>query len=86
MGGELFDSRITRCPTFGSFKTVQDVHFWLRGELTPSPGTHRLVEAVGLVRGTTGSLNCLGEVCSDKQLTVSDELSEGKTLRCTGVL
>jgi len=44
VGGELFDSRITRCPTFGPFKTVQDFHFWLRDELTPAGAKHNIEE------------------------------------------
>ncbi|CZT25430.1 uncharacterized protein RCC_11162 [Ramularia collo-cygni] len=36
VGGSLYDSRITRCPRFGPFKTIQDFHFWLRDELRPS--------------------------------------------------
>lgn len=31
--GSLFDSRITRCPRFGPFKTIQAFHLWLRDEL-----------------------------------------------------
>jgi serine/threonine protein kinase len=42
VGGELFDSRISRCPTFGPFKTIQDFHFWLRDGLTPSGAKHNI--------------------------------------------
>lgn len=42
LGGELFDSRISRCPTFGPFKTIQDFHFWLRDELDPSGARHNI--------------------------------------------
>jgi hypothetical protein len=44
LGGELFDSRITRCPTFGPFKTIQDFHFWLRDGLTPTAGAKHNIE------------------------------------------
>lgn len=44
VGGELFDSRITRCPTFGPFKTIQDFHFWLRDGLTPAAGARHNIE------------------------------------------
>jgi hypothetical protein len=44
LGGELFDSRITRCPTFGPFETIQDFHFWLRDGLTPSAGAKHNIE------------------------------------------
>ena len=42
LGGELFDTRISRCPTFGPFKTVQDFHFWLRDGLIPSGAKHNV--------------------------------------------
>jgi serine/threonine protein kinase len=42
LGGELLDSRISRCPTFGPFKTVQDFHFWLRDGLTLSGAKHNV--------------------------------------------
>jgi serine/threonine protein kinase len=44
LGGELFDSRITRCPTFGPFKTIQDFHFSLRDGLTPTAGAKHNIE------------------------------------------
>jgi serine/threonine protein kinase len=45
IGGELFDSRISRCPTFGPFKTVRDFHFWLRDGLTPSGAKHNIEDS-----------------------------------------
>ncbi|KAI1160665.1 kinase-like domain-containing protein [Nemania serpens] len=36
VGGSLYDSRIPRGnPRFGPFKTIQEFHFWLRGDLKP---------------------------------------------------
>lgn len=36
-GGSLRDSRIPRsCPRFGSFRTIQEFHLWLREDLQPS--------------------------------------------------
>ncbi|KAF2967600.1 hypothetical protein GQX73_g6015 [Xylaria multiplex] len=36
VGGSLFDSRIIRGnPRFGPFKTIQEFHFWLRGDFKP---------------------------------------------------
>lgn len=45
MGGELFDSRMSRCPTFGPLKTIQDFHFWLRDGLTPSGAKHNIEDS-----------------------------------------
>lgn len=36
VGGSLYDSRIARGnPRFGPFKTIQEFHFWLRGDSRP---------------------------------------------------
>lgn len=41
-GGSLRDSRIARSrPRFGSFKTIQDFHLWLREHLRPEEHANR---------------------------------------------